>query len=168
MTSDQRSVPSLYTPAPWASAFKTEIFPSNLHSASRAELRFAENRTFIRIYIYIYLSSPPTTDSQATNQKRNLKTKEKKREREERKKMPGSSRLSSHSSSRSSRFVWPFSLHSASKLDQYRMPTFVSTARRSSSSRTSSTQTSLEPAAVNGSARVLRARRGAFLREPIV
>ncbi|OTB05141.1 hypothetical protein M426DRAFT_320197 [Hypoxylon sp. CI-4A] len=65
--------------------------------------------------------------------------------------MPGSltSSHSSRTSTRSSRFVWPFSLHSASKLDQYRMPNFNSTSRRSAS-RTSSTATSLD---TNGSAR---------------
>ncbi|KAI0137595.1 hypothetical protein F4776DRAFT_622639 [Hypoxylon sp. NC0597] len=75
--------------------------------------------------------------------------------------MPGSaSSASSHSSSRSSRFVWPFSLHSASKLDQYRMPTFVSTARRSS--QTSSTQTSLEHGLTNGNARLYERNPGRF------
>ncbi|KAI1414952.1 hypothetical protein F5Y13DRAFT_157596 [Hypoxylon sp. FL1857] len=65
--------------------------------------------------------------------------------------MPGSTSSSSHSSGRPPRFVWPFSLHRASKLDQYRMPTFVSKAKRSSS-RTSSTQSSLDQGAVNGNA----------------
>ncbi|KAI1453062.1 hypothetical protein F4805DRAFT_444845 [Annulohypoxylon moriforme] len=65
--------------------------------------------------------------------------------------MPNST--SSGSSSTSSRFVWPFTLKSAGKLDQYRLPNFVSGARRSSS-RSTSTNTSLESGYMSGSTRL--------------
>ncbi|KAI1775394.1 hypothetical protein F4818DRAFT_48046 [Hypoxylon cercidicola] len=54
----------------------------------------------------------------------------------------------SNSSTKSSRFVWPFSLHNASKLDQYRLPTFVSESQGSSASRPSA-QSSLKRKYIN-------------------